>query len=1252
MAATMQLQKAAIATYNRAVKYHQQQELEKAADLYRQALDLDPCLVAAWHNYGSVLEDLEQIRQAAAAYRRAIELDAADYRSLYNLFRCYQRLGDFENALATFRMALPQGLNDWKLWNNLGVLFTDAEKLDQAEVCLRQALDIDRHKAAVYYNLGIVAQKNGAYGKGLEFYRRALAVDPGYAPARWLHDLSLPMIYESEQQIESARRRFTANLESLAAAIDLDSPAGRAQALEGLKATSNFFLQYQGRNDRDLLSLWGSLVSRILEANFPHFCRPPLARVEPGSKIRLGFVSSCAYSHTVGIFLHGWLQHLDKQRFQIFLYHLGTKTDPLTAAMAGAVHRFRHLPQGFSKAAAAILEDRLHVLVHTDIGMNPVTTLLAGMRLAPVQCKGWGHPVTTGLPTIDYYLSSDLMEPPDAQGHYTEKLVRLPNLALAWKAPDLKDLAPDRPRFGIRQDAFVFLSTQSIYKYLPGHDDIYPRIARQVPGCLFVFIQAPVPEANAVFRQRLKRVFQDFDLNMEDYCLFVARMKHKDFLRLNLSADVLLDTLEWSGGKTTLEALACGLPVVTAPGRLMRGRHAYAFLKMMGISETIARNKDDYCRIAARLASDREFRQQVRQKTAANYSRLCDDHIFVRQLEDFIARAVHTPQAGDSSKCAPCARGDPCGSGSSVDSKWLPKAIELQQRGMNAEAICLYRRHLACHRQDTTALFNLAVAFHQLGQYRQAVATYRQLLQNDPNRPDVWFNLAGALEEAGDNEGAVAAYRRAIALKPDYWAAHFNLGLLLELVGDLENAAAALENAAQANPGHSKTWLRLADLLARLKKMAGAQKAYEKAIALDPQLWQAYNNLGNLLLLQNDIEYSIKCYKKVVGACPDLAQAHYNLGSALRRAQRFSQAEACLQRALELAPDYAQAWNNLALTYKNQGLYPQALECFNQAVKADPGLAVARWNRAFVLLLAGNFNDGWQDFQWRFKIDRWKTIYPFRLDLPAWDGQNIDGTLFVHDEQGLGDTIQFVRYLKLVRRRCRKLVLETRPELVGLLESLPEIDQIVLRPGGSQHPPVAADACIALMSLPLVFGTDLDSIPAQTHYLTAPPAAIDKWRKRLPPGNRPRVALVWAGRPQHTNDRNRSLNLAKLRPWLELDLEFIGLQKGPAARQAETFCRNCRFSNLGPELEDFSDTAAVVSLCDLVITVDTATAHLAGALGRPVWVLLPFVPDWRWMLNRSDSPWYPSMRLYRQSRLQDWKTVIEKVLADLRDHFR
>jgi predicted O-linked N-acetylglucosamine transferase (SPINDLY family) len=286
--------------------------------------------------------------------------------------------------------------------------------------------------------------------------------------------------------------------------------------------------------------------------------------------------------------------------------------------------------------------------------MAPITLQLAALRLAPIQCKGWGHPVTTGLPTIDYYLSSDLMEPDNAAGYYSESLVRLPNLALCYRPPKLPEKPKTRQALRIPDHRFVYLSTQSIFKYLPQHDDIYPKIAAAVPQACFVFISNESESATARFRSRLKKAFLHYGLDADQFCCFSKRLNFEDFLGLNTAADVLLDSLEWSGGKTTLEALSCGLPVVTLPGRFMRGRHAYAMLRMMGWDDTIADDKDGYCAIAIRLAKEPLFLSQTKAFITRNRFKLYHDHSFINALESFYRSAIFQYGAGNKHDTPNC----------------------------------------------------------------------------------------------------------------------------------------------------------------------------------------------------------------------------------------------------------------------------------------------------------------------------------------------------------------------------------------------------------------------------------------------------------------------------------------------------------------------------------------------------------------------------------------------------------------------
>jgi predicted O-linked N-acetylglucosamine transferase (SPINDLY family) len=360
------------------------------------------------------------------------------------------------------------------------------------------------------------------------------------------------------------------------------------------------------------------------------------------------------YDHTVGTFLSGWLENHTQKDFEIHTYYVGQKVDHVTRHISNLSPHFHYFAGNMEAAARQIDSDDLHLLVYSDIGMAPITLQLAALRLAPIQCKGWGHPVTTGLPTIDYYLSSDLMEPENAAAYYSESLVRLPNIALCYRPPKLPEKPKTRQALKIPDHRFVYLSTQSIFKYLPQHDDIYPRIAKAVPQACFVFISNESKSATTRFRLRLKKAFACYGLDAGQFCCFSKRVKFEDFLSLNMVADVLLDSLEWSGGKTTLEALSCGLPVVTLPGRFMRGRHAYAMLRMMGLDDTIADDKDAYCAIAVRLAKEPLFLSQIKAFIAQNRSKLYHDQSFIKALESFYRSVIFQYGIGNKHANANC----------------------------------------------------------------------------------------------------------------------------------------------------------------------------------------------------------------------------------------------------------------------------------------------------------------------------------------------------------------------------------------------------------------------------------------------------------------------------------------------------------------------------------------------------------------------------------------------------------------------
>lgn len=590
---------------------------------------------------GYWLQGLDQVTKATECYQKLLIKSPHFYQALFNLGVMNYQRAEPSKAIDYFKRALDINPGLAQAWSSIGIIECEQYRFDEALVCLEKALAINPNLATAHYHMGVVLQNSGRYPEAMRSYQSALVCDPGFAPARWLSLLSLPILYDNEAQIEQYRRQFSTGLETLINSTKLNTHQQKQYALQGIGTGTNFYLQYQGRNDLDLQTRYGEFVHQVMAANYPHWVSPKqMPPLQAGEKIRIGYVSSFMYDHTVGVFLSGWVHNHDVSTFDIHCYHMGDKVDALTKDLEKHSRALTCFNGNVEAAARKIESDRLHILVHTDIGMHTQTMQLAALRLAPVQCKGWGHPVTTGLPTIDYYLTSDLMEPKKGEQHYSESLVRLPNLALCYRQRRLPTPPKTRGEMGISEKRFVFLSTQSLFKYLPQYDAVYPEIARKVPNACFVFIANQSPKVTGLFMDRLRKAFRRYGLDADQYCHLSPRLNGNDFLNLNLSANVLLDTFEWSGGKTTLEAIGCGLPVVTCPGRFMRGRHTYAMLKMMGLTETIAADKAAYCRLAVRLANDRNFYSAMRHKVRQHHHRLYGDKRFIDGLEEFYTSVV------------------------------------------------------------------------------------------------------------------------------------------------------------------------------------------------------------------------------------------------------------------------------------------------------------------------------------------------------------------------------------------------------------------------------------------------------------------------------------------------------------------------------------------------------------------------------------------------------------------------------------
>lgn len=515
----------------------------------------------------------------------------------------------------------------------------------------------------------------------------------------------------------------------------------------------------------------------------------------------------------------------------------------------------------------------------------------------------------------------------------------------------------------------------------------------------------------------------------------------------------------------------------------------------------------------------------------------------------------------------------------------------------------------------------------------------------DPGGPVArYLALGDRCHRAGLFAQAEVLYRIAAEHRPDDDAVLHLIGLTAYAAGEHARSLRLIERAIRIRESaeyHSNRGLALQSL----GRLDEAIEAFRTSIRLDPAIAESHYNLGTVLDDVGRCDEAAAAYQSALMLRPTYANAHFNLGQTLSRLGRMDEAEAAYRAAVDLMPALADARTNLGNLLMRRGLVAQAAASYQAAVDVAPDDPRAHWNLSLALLMSGDFERGWEEYDWRL---RGGDPASARRDFtqPMWAGEPLQGkTILLHAEQGLGDALHFVRYAPAVAQRGARVVLEVHRPLLRLLDGLPGVARVVAR----GEPLPAFDVHCPLLSLPRVFGTTLDSVPAAAPYVVPPAEAMQAWKARLGPRKGLSVGVVWAGNPKHTNDVNRSLRLAALLPLLDVPgVQAFSLQKDLRPGDSDALAAlGARMVDLGPLLDDFVDTAAVLANLDLLVTVDTSVAHLAGALGRPAWVLLPFVPDWRWMLDRPDTPWYPTMRLFRQPGPDDWDGAVGQLLHAL-----
>ena len=616
-----------------------QGRLPEAVQDFQAAVTADGKHVRAWNNLGVALQSLDRLDDAVRAFNYALSLDPEYPLAHFNLARIHKMRGDRNRALEHARLAVNRNPKHVEAWLLLGDIHILRQETAGGLAAYASAVTADPGSLKARITLADAAASAGGYAHALAEFHRIATEFPASLRAALPANLLLPQVYDGVEHLKEVRRQYEEGLGRLEALAPTFRFAGPDAALSDARWT-NFYLAYQGENDRDPQKRYGDFLRSVLRPAMPQFYEPR-PRHAGRQRVRVGFFSHFFFNCTAGRYFASWATRLDRERFETFVYYTNEWVADDTREIAASVDRFRHLPgRPLHVLAQQVIADELDVLVYPELGMHSETFTLASLRLAPVQCAGWGHPNTTGHPEIDWFVSCEAMEPPQAAIHYTERLALLPGLGTRYVTPRTESTR-SRADFGLPEGRTLYLVPQSLFKIHPDNDALIARVLESDPNGVAVLFASNHGAVTDAFADRIVRSFEGRGLDLHERTCFLApNLPHHEYLRLNQVCDVMLDTLHWSGGNTSLDALSMGLPVVTLPGALMRGRQSQAMLRMVGAEELVCGSVDEYVATAERLGRDAAERAALSARIRANLGELFERDEPVRALEAFLERAA------------------------------------------------------------------------------------------------------------------------------------------------------------------------------------------------------------------------------------------------------------------------------------------------------------------------------------------------------------------------------------------------------------------------------------------------------------------------------------------------------------------------------------------------------------------------------------------------------------------------------------
>ena len=654
------------ALYNLANTFKELGEFKKAINFYENTLEINPNYLGALNNLGNTFKDLEEYSKAINCYEKAIKINP-DYAPAYNnLANAYKELGDFNRAINIYVKAIkinPNYLDAYNnlgntfkelgqnkkaincyekaikinpnhvdAHNNLGNTFKDLEEYSKAINCYEKAIKINPNHVDSHNNLGGTFKELGKHKAAIDCYKKAIQIEPKNLTSHWLFMNTFPVVYKDAKEVVQYREKFKNSVEKINSLLDEGSQYTKKQFINAISSSTNFSLHYQGRDDLELQRSYANLIERVTKKIYKEF-KKDIKKSHSSKVIKIGFVSSFFRDHTVSKLFKNWILKLDKKQFKEFVYYVGSKFDHITNEIKLNVdYFFNHTD--VDHIINQIYQDDLDILIYLDIGMKPKIQILSSLRLAPIQCNTYGHPITSGFKNIDYYFSSELMEIQNSKKYYSEKLINLPSLGISYDLPNLKNIK--KPNIKKQSNKIIFLNLQSLFKLLPQDDHIYLDIIKEYPNSYFWFLNRMNDSVTKIFKNRISKLFEKEGYDFEKYFYFHPRCSQEEFFGLIQESDVILDSCNWSGGNTSLEAISLNKPIVTYPSNFMRGRYTYAILKILGIEETIATSKKKYVEIIVKLARDINFRNSIIKKIKERKKILFNDDKAVRFLENII----------------------------------------------------------------------------------------------------------------------------------------------------------------------------------------------------------------------------------------------------------------------------------------------------------------------------------------------------------------------------------------------------------------------------------------------------------------------------------------------------------------------------------------------------------------------------------------------------------------------------------------